>query len=152
MIDHELAGFLEEGLGIHVGTRDERLRPAGSRAIAARIEHGGRQLVVYLPATGADRLRPHLEANGQAAVTFGRPVDERSCQVKGVFVDAWEATAEERPLVVGQREGFLRQLELIGIPRLVAAGWVAWPAVAIRLKVTAVFEQTPGPDAGYPIP
>jgi hypothetical protein len=28
--------------------------------------------------------------------------------------------------------------------------WVTWPAVAIRLRATAVFNQTPGPDAGAP--
>lgn len=152
MIDPELAGFLEEGLGIHVGTRDALLRPGGSRAIAARVEQGGRYLAVFLPQVSAGRLLPDLESNGQAAVTFGRPVDDRSCQVKGVFIDTWDATDEERSFVTRQREGFLHQLELIGIPRAVVAGWATWPAVGIRLKVTAVFDQTPGPRAGTPIP
>ncbi len=26
--------------------------------------------------------------------------------------------------------------------------WRVWPAIAVRLRVTAVFDQTPGPQAG----
>ena len=32
-----------------------------------------------------DRVLSDLEANGQAALVFGRPTDDRACQVKGVF-------------------------------------------------------------------
>jgi len=29
--------------------------------------------------------------------------------------------------------------------------WVTWPAVAIRVRANALFNQTPGPGAGAPI-
>jgi hypothetical protein len=151
MIAPELAGFLEQGLGIHLGTRDARLQPSGCRALAARVEQDGRRLVVYVPLSAATRVLRDLEDNGQVAVSFGRPEDDRACQVKGSFLESWEATAEEQPFVSAQREGYLRQLERIGIPRAVVAGWEPWPAVAIRLRVTALFEQTPGPQAGTPL-
>jgi hypothetical protein len=99
----------------------------------------------------AARLRRDLESNGQAAVVFGRPEDERSCQVKGVFVDIRSAAESERPILEKQWDGFLNQLQMIGIPRVSASNWTIWPAVAIRLKVTTIFEQTPGPQAGAQI-
>lgn len=151
MIDPELAAFLEQGLGIHIGTRNDQLHPNGARAVAAKVEGGGTHLVVYVAEIAATRLRADLESNGQAAVVFGRPEDERSCQVKGVFVDIRSATENERPLMQKQWDGFLGQLEMIGIPRVSATNWITWPAVAIRLKVTTVFEQTPGPQAGAQI-
>jgi hypothetical protein len=40
---------------------------------------------------------------------------------------------------------------MIGISRQVFAHWSVWPVVAIRFRVTAVFEQSPGPDAGVAI-
>jgi hypothetical protein len=52
---------------------------------------------------------------------------------------------------VKQWDGFMASLAQIGIPRDVTREWVTWPAVAIRLKATAIFNQTPGPDAGTPI-
>jgi len=151
MIDPQLAAFLEQGVGIHIGTRNQLLHPNGARAVAAKVDGGGSQLVVYVPEIAADRLRRDLESNGQAAVVFGRPEDERSCQVKGVFVDIRSATESERPMLEQQWNGFLGQLEMIGIPRVSASNWITWPAVAIRLKVTTIFEQTPGPQAGAQI-
>jgi len=151
MIDAPLAGFLEEGLSIYVGTRDAGLRPNGARGLAALVEDGGRHMVVHLAQIAAARLLPDLESNSQIAVSFGRPVDDRACQVKGLFVETWPASDRERAAIEAQWERFLRQLEQIGIPRPATMGWVRWPAVGIRLKVTAVFEQTPGPGAGTPL-
>ena len=151
MIDPQLGEFLQEGLGIHVGTRNEQLEPNGARAIAVKVEDDGVHIVVYVAKVAIDRLMPDLEANAQAAITFARPTDERACQVKGTYVASRTARANERALVAGQFERFLLNLERIGIPRGGTANWATWPAVAIRLRVTAVFDQTPGPAAGTTI-
>jgi hypothetical protein len=37
---------------------------------------------------------------------------------------------------------------MLGLPRIATDGWVTWPCTAIRLRVQAVFDQTPGPGAG----
>ena len=151
MLDPSLAAFLQEGLGIHIGTRNERLEPNGARALAVSVEDDGAHLVVYVAEIAAARLLPDLADNGRAAVSFGRPVDDRACQVKGDVVGVRPAALNERELIRAQFEGFLAGLERIGIPRAGAANWAQWPAVAIRLRATAVFEQTPGPAAGRPI-
>ena len=151
MIDAPLAAFLQEGVGIHIGTRNAALEPQGSRALAVTVDADGRHFVVYVARVAAARILPDLEANGQAAVGFGRPIDDRACQVKGVFVEARDASDGERHAVAAQWDGFLASLEAIGIPRAAMRGWVTWPAVAIRLRATAIFDQTPGPGAGAPI-
>ena len=151
MIGTELAAFLQEGVGIHIGTRNAALEPNGSRALAVKVEEDGRHLVVYVARVAAERLLPDLQANGQAAVGFGRPIDDRACQVKGLFLGARAATEAERPAVSAQWDRFLGSLEQIGIPRAASRTWVTWPAVAIRMRANALFNQTPGPDAGAPI-
>jgi hypothetical protein len=151
MIDSQLAAFLQEGVGIHIGTRSASLDPNGSRALAVQVEPDGRHVVVYVARAAAARLMADLESNGQAAVGFGRPIDDRACQVKGVLIESRDATDAEHTLVHRQWDGFLSSLEKIGIPRAITRGWITWPAVAIRLRVNAVFEQTPGPGAGAPI-
>lgn len=152
MIDRELASFLEGEVGIHLGTRDSGLEPSGVRAVAAAVEADGAHLVVYVATVAAGRVLPDLEANRQAAVSFGRPVDERACQVKGVFVTSRDAGEAERARVVAHWESFLSNLEQIGVQRAAYARWATWPCVAIRLRVTALFEQTPRPGTGGPIP
>jgi hypothetical protein len=151
MIDRTLAAFLEEGLGVYVGTRNAALEPNGARAVALTVEEGGTHAVVYVAEIAAPRILPDLEANGYITVSVGRPRDDRACQVKGLFVGARRAEDDERDRVLGQWERFRDALEYIGAMRPVTSGWVDWPAVAIRFKVTAVFEQTPGPAAGTPI-
>lgn len=151
MIDKDLAAFLQEGVGIHVATRNAALRPNGTRALAVAVDADGLHIVVYVADVAAARVLPDLEANGQVAVGFGRPIDDRACQVKGLFIGARPATEAERPAVSAQWDRFLGSLEQIGIPRAATRMWVTWPAVAIRLRATTLFNQTPGPDAGAPI-
>jgi hypothetical protein len=71
--------------------------------------------------------------------------------VKGEFVAMRQADETEQAPVVAQWNGFVTSLEHVGIPRALTAAWTTWPAVAIRLRVTALFEQTPGPGAGAPL-
>ena len=151
MIDPELAAFLQQGLGLHIGARDEHLQPEGARAIAVRVAEDGVHVVIYVAEIAAARILPPLRANGQVAITCVRPVDDRACQVKGTFVDARPAQEDERQPVEQQWNDFLGQLERIGIPRATTPGWTTWPAVAIRVRATAVFDQTPGSKAGTPL-
>ena len=148
MIHGELAAFVQEGVGIYIGTRNAAMEPNGARAVAARVERDGALLVVYVADAAVPRILPDLEANGHAAVTFGRPVDERAIQVKGTFVAARPARDDERPALDAQWDNLARTLEMIGVPRQARSAWPRWPATAIALKPTAVFEQTPGPKAG----
>jgi hypothetical protein len=151
MISRELTGFLEQGLDIHIATRDGQLQAWGARAVAASVSADGLYLTVFVPEVAADRVLQHLEANGQAAVVFGRPTDDRACQVKGVFHESRRASVGDRGIVEAQWEACLRQFERIGIPRITTEGWATWPAVAVTLKATALFEQSPGPQAGTPL-
>jgi hypothetical protein len=148
MIDDGLAVFLQDGVGVHVGTRNRDFQPNGARAIAIRVEDDRQHLLVYLAGVAAERVLPDLHATGLAAVVLARPTDERACQVKGTFVASRPATDDERAGALEQWNKFLDNLEYIGIPRSSAATWIAVADVAVRLKVTAVFEQTPGPEAG----
>jgi hypothetical protein len=148
MIDKELAAFLEEGIAIQIGTRNARLEPNGARVVAVRVEDSGTHIVAFVPDRAAKLVTPDLEDNGQAALVFARPPDERSCQVKGVFERMAVAGAEEEPFVRGQWRRWLERLTTIGLPLSTLEGWDPWPCVAIRLRVTALFNQTPGPNAG----
>ena len=148
MIDTELAAFLQEGIGIQLGTRTAALEPNGVRVVAALVEEDGTHVVAYVPDISARHVLPDLESNGQAALVFARPPDERSCQVKGTFAGARPSTDAERAIVEAQWDRWLDRLATIGLPRPAFEHWVTWPCVAIRVRVNAIFNQTPGPGAG----
>jgi hypothetical protein len=148
MIDQQLRAFVHDGVGIHLGTRNQQFEPNGARAIAVRVEDDGKHLVVFISDVAARRILPDLESNGLAAVVLARPRDERACQIKGTFVSSRPIEEAERDVARAQWNAFLESLEFIGIPAQAAASWIDVADIAIRLKVTAIFEQTPGPQAG----
>ena len=148
MLDRHLTEFLEAGLAIHIGTRDSRLRPNGGRVTAVRVEDGGRHIVAFIPKAANGAVLDDLQANGQAALSCTRPTDDRAVQVKGEFVSMRDADPAEEKFAVAQWEGFLEQLDLIGRPGASTGTWTMWPCVAVTIRVTALFSQTPGPDAG----
>lgn len=149
MLDKSLTEFLEHGLAIHIGTRNAALRPNGCRVTAVRVEDQGRHLVAYLPKAGTAAVLEDLNGNGQAALSFARPTDDRAVQVKGAFVSARDAEPSEEAFVLGQWQALLRELDMIGLAALTSTStWLTWPCVAVTIRVTAVFSQTPGPEAG----
>ncbi len=148
MIDKELAAFLEEGIAIQIGTRSAGLEPNGARVVAVRVEANGTHIVAFVPERAIKVVTSDLEANGQAALVFARPPDERSCQVKGVFEGMDAAGSADEGFVRDQWRRWLERLTTIGLPLSTLEGWDVWPCVAVRLRVTALFNQTPGPNAG----
>jgi len=151
MIDPQLASFLQEGIFIDIATRTARLEPNGARAVAAAVEADGAELIVFLPEVSAKGVLPDLESNGQIAVGFARPPDERACQIKGTFSGTREATEHDRALVEAQRSRWLNRLTTIGMEKAFFEHWPSWPCVAIRVRVQAIFNQTPGPGTGAPL-
>jgi len=149
MLDKSLTEFLEQGLAIHIGTRNSALRPNGCRVTAVRVEDQGRNLVAYIPKAATPAVLNDLRDNGQAAVSFARPTDDRAVQVKGEFLDMRDADASEEAFVLGQWQALLKELDMIGLAALTStSSWLMWPCVAVTLRVTNVFSQTPGPEAG----
>ena len=149
MLDQSLTEFLECGLAIHIGTRNAAMRPNGCRVTAVRVEEQGRHLVAYLPKAAHPGVLDDLKSNGQAAVSLTRPTDDRAVQVKGEFVSLRDADPSEESFVLGQWQSLLKELDLIGLAPLTSTStWLMWPCVAVTVRVTAVFSQTPGPEAG----
>jgi hypothetical protein len=150
-IADELAGYLQSGLSITVATRDAELQPNGARAWAAVLDDDRSHLTVFLHESAAPPLVRDLEAHPEIAVAFDRPTNNRACQVKGVFVASRRARPGERAEIERQADGFLGQLETLGIPRAMTAGWRVWPCIAVTFRVDRLYEQTPGPRAGEPM-
>lgn len=149
MLDRTLTEFLEQGLAIHIGTRNEALLPNGCRVTAVRVEDQGRNLVAYLPKAATPAVLDDLKSNGQAAISFARPTDDRAVQVKGEFISMRDAEPNEEQFVLGQWQSLLKELDMIGLAELTSTStWLMWPCVAVKVRVTSVFSQTPGPEAG----
>jgi hypothetical protein len=152
VISAELAGFLESGISVLVGTRDGSFVPESARALGARVEPGGEELTVFLPAAYGARTVANLKDNGRVAVCFSRPADHRTLQLKGALVELRDATAEERERVDRYRGAYSQTLGFLGLPPRTVLRIAHWPCHAVRFRVEHVYVQTPGPRAGEPLP
>jgi len=151
VIPPDLVPFLESGVSILVGTRDEHLRPDGVRGVGVRVEADGREVTVFLAEPPAAGCLGNLAANGRVAVAFSRPVDHRSVQLKGQVVGMRAAGKADREAIDRYRGLLIAALGEVGLsPRLVGRIRMA-PCRAVRFRVEAVYEQTPGPGAGEPL-
>jgi hypothetical protein len=150
-ISDELAAFLESGLAIVAATRDAELQPNCAPAWAVRVHADRVHLTAFLYKTAAQEMLRNLESHPEIALDFDRPTSHRACQVKGIYLSARSAKAAERPTVEQQAEAFAADLDDIGVPRALTAGWEIWPCTALKLRVTELYEQTPGPGAGEPL-
>jgi hypothetical protein len=151
-VSEATARFLEAGRSITVATRDDALEPDGAPAWAARVHDDGGHLTLFLHEEAARGMLRNLEAHPEIAILFDQPSASRACQVKGTFLSSRRARAAERALVERQVEGLLRELEAIGIPRAMTTAWRTWPCLALDVRIERLFEQTPGPGAGEPLP
>ncbi len=125
------------------------MRPNGCRVTAVRVEDQGRHLVAYLPKAATPAVLDDLRSNGQAALSFARPTDDRAVQVKGEFISVRDADAAEEAFVLDQWRSLIGELDAIGLAALTSTNtWLMWPCVAVKIRVTAIFSQTPGPEAG----
>src|SRR5688572_33193135 len=87
----------------------------------------------------------NLTAHPEIAIAFDLPTSHRACQVKGHFVSTRPARPTERAEVERQVDSFLADMENIGIPRSMGAGFKIWPCTAIELRC-AQFNRSTRPD------
>jgi len=151
-LSEEVIEFLASGVDACVATRDRELEPEAVLAMGIRAHAGGRHLTVYLPTLTSQATRRNLEDNGDIAITLERAIDARAVQIKGKATSIRDSDEADRALQSVFRSAMIEQFALVGIPRATTRRLVWWPSLAVDVEVREVFQQTPGPKAGEPLP
>lgn len=147
-ISQDLADFFEGGLSILVGSAAPDNRPECMRAAGTLVDRASDRITIFIPAAGADRTIENLRKSGRIAVTFSRPHDHRTCQVKGRVLNIGKSTREDEKVQERWLGGFVEQLAIVGVSRASARRWRLYPSHAVEFAVEELFDQTPGPGAG----
>lgn len=151
MLPPEVIEFLQGGLIMFLATRGADHSPESVLATAARVSADGRRLTVFVPEVLAATSRANVRDNGHAALTLSRVTDHRSMQIKGRMHGERPALEEEHRALEPTLERFAAEMGLVGMPRSATARLVTWPSWALELRITELYEQTPGPRAGEPL-
>lgn len=146
-LDTELAAFVTSPVMIIIGTRDRDNRPEVGRGVGAKVTAGGAVEIVVSGWQWAGTV-DNLRNGSAAAVTFARPSDYVTYQLKGPAALRSADTAD-LTLAEGYLAAIRTTLEGLGLPPAVVAQWcTSRDAAVIRIAVADLFEQTPGPRAG----
>lgn len=119
-----------------------------NRAFGIAVSPDRQHVTCYLPASTSAPTIACFEENGTAAVVFTRPSTHETLQLKGTVQEIRVAEESDRSVIEGHLDRLIAELELVGLPERVTRRLTHWPAHAVTIRVEAVFEQTPGPQAG----
>lgn len=143
----EISHFIAGPVMIIVGTRDEANRPTIGRGVGAR-SLGQDCVEVIVSAWQWPETISNLSANGDAAITFSRPSDYVSYQLKG---SARLRAADPEDLELSRRyqAEIFAMFDGLGVPAELVRPWlVEREAMVASLDISELYVQTPGPRAG----
>ena len=151
MIPGRIVEVIHGAAFMHVGTCDERLRPAHAFAIGAVVHADHEAITFFVPEGRSERILSNLRSNGKVALAVGLPTHE-AYQLKGSYISSRPTDTKDRTVQEIYRSKLLAAALQAGYPEQVmqpfVLGFVYQPAVAITFRVEDIFLQTPGPEAG----
>jgi hypothetical protein len=150
LIEPELAAFLEGEAAQYVGTVTAAGMPSAGRAWGLRVRAGGPHIRLLVGADVETVASVHPgtgDAPARLALSVTDVLTFRSVQLKGTVVGVEEPDESDLAVHHGYRAGFSAAVAATGGVTPMEAVWP--PAlVAVTVEVDAVFDQTPGPNAG----
>ncbi len=146
-VDDKLLDFFKRPLMCIIAAADETGRPSAGRGVGFHVLD--RETIdVIFSSWQWPRLEVSIRQTGRIAATFVSPSDYVSFQLKGSAsmrdTEAHDLDYADRFIAAATGE-----LESLGVPgRLITPWLTAREAKVVRLSVSEIYIQTPGPLAG----
>src|SRR4051812_25019145 len=140
-----LVPFLEGGNSLLVGTCNSQRMPHVARAVGVKVSADRSKFTLFLPEGPAARALRDLESSLTApliALTASEPPTHRTVQVKGRVLALRTPTPEERAWTASYPDRFANVVAYAGLARATVMRLNTWPARAIDIEVTDLFDQS----------
>jgi len=142
----ELLRFLERPspLFMHVAAVQKGAAPFTCRCygVLDRMPEG--RVEAYILKSQWFRLQPYLESGRWLALLLTSGLDNESYQLKGVYASHRGLTDEDDAIIERQRRLVAEHFpQMAALAKPMEAGFAA-----VSIDVSAVYRQTPGPEAG----
>jgi hypothetical protein len=148
-ISDELATYLRPGpFSIIVATCDQQLAPNAVRAWGPKVLDDRRTVEVFVGRAAALRLVENVRTGGAIAMAIGNMTTFQGVQLKGRCVEIGEPEADDHAGIRAHNEQFVAAAQRIGMAEQAARGMLVTDVIRLRLVPEALFDQTPGPEAG----
>jgi len=155
MIPADVVEFIHGPQIALIGTRDRALRPTSTRVIGAIAQAEDDLITAMIADVTATATLANLADNGRVALVMSEFPSHRTYQFKGSCVDIKRCSESQkavRNLYLEKLGARIAQYLWVQPPADYYERVIIDPAHAIRFKVEAMFNQTPGPQAGAAVP
>jgi hypothetical protein len=148
----QLEAMVRAGTSLIVGTVGPDGTPRATRAWAARVVDPTRCRIRFVMAADDEVAVSNL-GTGAVALTGAEVATLTSTQMKGRVVAVEEATDVDVSLMDEHSTAFFDAVNATdGNPVWLLRRLLPTTVVAVELEVDEVFDQSPGPAAGAPVP
>ena len=146
-----LRTFLKGPLAINVASHDAALLPSIARGYGCAVAADGKQITVFLSVRSARAVLEDLRSGAPIAAVFCLPSTHATLQFKSTSAKVPPLAHADREIMQAYAKAFHDEIASLGYDDPFAADLVAPAsddAVAVQFVPSAVFDQTPGPEAG----
>jgi hypothetical protein len=148
VITDPVIDFLSVARSVAAGSCDAQGRPYATRCAALRVAEDRVHATLFLAEHLAQQLLHNVAENPRVAIQVSHPLDHRTVQLKGQVIGVAQAVEADRSYIEQYVSELATVVDQIGMPFDRVVRMAHWPAAAIRMRVSEVFLQTPGPGAG----
>jgi hypothetical protein len=151
-LDETQAAFLGGPVAINAASHDAVGVPSVTRAFGCRVAADRHEVVILLSKQRSTAFLRDLAAGAAIAVVFSRPKTHETLQLKGARGRIQPLEEGDRQIMKAYGAAFTAEIMSLGYAerfsrRLTSAAGDA-EAIAVAFVPNAVFDQTPGPQAG----
>ena len=153
-LDPDLARFLAGGVSINAGSASAAGVPSLCRAFGCRVDPGTGRITVFFAAPQAADLVRDATRSGALAVVFSEPPTHRTVQIKGQDARLEPLAEGDLACVTAYRAAFAQCLVFLGFTEVMVRTLLDCPdeaLVALTFTPSALFNSTPGAQAGTPL-
>ena len=153
-LDPDLARFVAGGVSINAGSASAAGVPSLCRAFGCRVDPGTGRLRVFFATSQAADLVRDATGSGALAVVFSEPPTHRTVQIKGRDARLEPLAEGDLACVTAYRAAFAQCLVFLGFTEVMVRTLLDCPdeaLVALTFTPSALFNSTPGAQAGTPL-
>jgi hypothetical protein len=154
MIPSDIVALIHGPQVMYVATRSQALRPLVRRVAGAIADAASDTVTVFLPDPVNRQTIENATDNGRIAFLLIDAYSHRSYQLKGSYLSSRPSTTADkavRDLYMEKIAAHMRNW-FVPIPDEFWNGVVLDPSTSLSFRVETIFDQTPGPNAGKPVP
>jgi len=155
LLSSDIIAFVESGeVSLYVAACSAQLRPNAARAFGCRVSREKGSITTWVSRLAARQLINDISGNGRLALVVSHIETCKTLQLKAVDAEVATPDESDRQRIADYHDAFIEQAMKMGYPEAMLRSMMQYRFdrfMSIVFTPTAVFAQTPGPDAGAPV-